>query len=457
MKKEPLVQICIVGVVIAAALFLLLRPGDDRRPKPEAGKSQPRTKLTAIGRMNLGSALPRKRVAIKPAAPDEGRPDPYEGLSTEQILSGFVVPTIKFEGVELPEALRLVRGLYSNYGGKNLKFRIEGKADGYPIDFETGGSLRSVLELLAGVGGYQLDIREGEVVFQPSGLPDDPIETVRLDVPPFSDFGKRSQIPEDPFGQPVTREIDPAVDTLARFGVRFDGESSGVEEDPETGDWLVTGSPAQAARARAVLEHLDTDSPTSGQQMLLSFKEIVDDDVDLGFESQTFADAKVLEDFDGLDSGMRSNQNIVTTIGQRARIEVVREVIYPTGVDANGMPTDFEIRNVGVMIEVEPALAGLDRIVLRGNVNYTTVGDQKLVSLFEDADGWAALPQDGTTPFREDDFRSHLTDFEGQLFDGNTTVFRAAEDNEINVNQFIHVQQIDASGQPLRDKPTPPD
>jgi hypothetical protein len=56
----------------------------------------------------------------------------------------------------------------------------------------------------------------------------------------------------------------------------------------------------------------------------------------------------------------------------------------------------------------------------------------------------------------EKDFRSHLTEFEGLVYDGNTAGFISAEDGESGVQQFITVRRIltDGSGAPLSAPPT---
>ena len=143
--------------------------------------------------------------------------------------------------------------------------------------------------------------------------------------------------------------------------------------------------------------------------------------------------------------------SIMTSSGQRAKVEIVRESIYPTEFDDQGMPVEFEVRNVGLTVEIEPELAGLDRVMLHGTVEHVTVGDQPLENLFENSTEWPVQSLDaaGVPTVREGDFKSHVAEFSGQLIDGDKTGFLAAEEDGTQVRQFIQVRRMGPDGTPL--------
>lgn len=63
-----------------------------------------------------------------------------------------------------------------------------------------------------------------------------------------------------------------------------------------------------------------------------------------------------------------SAPQVVTRSGQRAVIEIIREIKYPTAWEKDSygwVPTAFEVRNVGVTLEVEPSLAVQNVIALK--------------------------------------------------------------------------------------------
>ena len=49
------------------------------------------------------------------------------------------------------------------------------------------------------------------------------------------------------------------------------------------------------------------------------------------------------------------------------------------------------------------------------------------------------------------DFRTHATDFSGELYDGNTATVHAAEQDGVSVYQFITARRIRPDGTPLLD------
>ena len=67
-------------------------------------------------------------------------------------------------------------------------------------------------------------------------------------------------------------------------------------------------------------------------------------------------------------SAMLSSPRVTTKSGQRAVIEIIREIKYPTewekDAEKNGpwLPESFEVRNVGVTLEIEPTI-GLDKTI----------------------------------------------------------------------------------------------
>ncbi|MGI9241965.1 MAG: hypothetical protein ACR2RV_14275 [Verrucomicrobiales bacterium] len=450
------VGLVVVLLAVGGGLWLTAR-GPRHVDDPES--AHPGSKLTALkGMRGLGGG--GRKVEIKPVVRGEGAFDPYVEWETGEVLDHFAVPTIKFDGVMLEEALVSIRELYAAYGGHNLNFRVVGEGAGFPLEFESGGSLRAVLELMAGLGGFELNIEGREIVFTRKDDSDHRLDVLRIgnqigagaSVDPAGSEGGGAFAADSPFGEgdpspdrPMAT-IDP-IGLLVDYGIAFSG-GAGIEIDPETGDWLITQTPAQLGRIRAVHEAYANPSQLRAGQILISFENQMAAN-EIPFEAQTFADQAVFQeavgslDEDGSRAGV-SAPSIVTSNGQRAKVEIIREAIFPSEIDGAGEPTAFEARNVGLTVDVEPVLAGIDRVALVGTVEYVTVGDQSLENLFEDSGTWPLRSVVG-----EEDFHSHLVDFDGQLIDGNVTGFRAADDQESMIRQFITTRRLNPDGTPL--------
>ena len=77
----------------------------------------------------------------------------------------------------------------------------------------------------------------------------------------------------------------------------------------------------------------------------------------VGFTPDQYA--KALRTLSALKADFFSNPSVVTKSGQHAKVEIVRELRYPTEFDASKdepgkfVPTAFETRNVGVTLEVQ--------------------------------------------------------------------------------------------------------
>ena len=262
-------------LVVALVAFLSWKYSGsvEKGGAPGIASVQENSRLTAI-KKSLGSAMPRRKVEIKPAEPEEPAFDPYEAWETTKILDYFAVPTAKFEGVLMAEALQSIREIYAEYGGKNLEFRIEGGggADpGFPLEFETGGSLRAVLELVAGVGGYDLNVGDGEVALRRKLLDDDGLVQQRIESQ-FVGTAGSGPILDDPFGEPVTVKLEERVpaEIYEKYGIGF-ANGAGIEIEPETGDWMVTQTAAQLDRVRAVDSFNNDRRPLDTNQILMNF------------------------------------------------------------------------------------------------------------------------------------------------------------------------------------------
>lgn len=153
-----------------------------------------------------------------------------------------------------------------------------------------------------------------------------------------------------------------------------------------------------------------------------------------------------------LDATITQSPSVVTRSGQRAMIEVSREVVYATGQDEAGQPPDFDVRNVGLTIPVTAVAAGIGQIQLQGATELTGVADQSLDDIVS---GNRGIP-DSSSGFNEeisaDSFNVRATDFEGHIGDGNTTVILVAQEDGTSVYHLLFAQRIDPSGQPINSR-----
>jgi hypothetical protein len=122
-------------------------------------------KLSALSK-KLGSAVVPRKVKIEPREPEEREFDPYEEWTTEKILAHFGVPPGKFNGASMAEVVAYLEQVFVENGGRGIGFRIEGGA-GHPITCEFGNvTTRGLMELVAGLGGYDISVTDGEVVLR---------------------------------------------------------------------------------------------------------------------------------------------------------------------------------------------------------------------------------------------------------------------------------------------------
>lgn len=134
---------------------------------------------------------------------------------------------------------------------------------------------------------------------------------------------------------------------------------------------------AMEKQLRIEVEWFETDSET--------YEELINDDDAMRVDGRLSSDAGPFRD--SLMTLVRKNDAqlletavVVARSGQRAKVESIAEVIYPTEYDPGGKiispedsdvtlvtslptPTAFETRNVGVTLEVDPVLGADERVV----------------------------------------------------------------------------------------------
>ena len=432
------------AMLVVAIMWI---PSWDRDPAGSAAATPGtgnRGKLTAI-RSYTGKYVSGRRVSIKPASPaDEKRElDPYESWPTEKILANFGILAGRFTGESVPEAIEFLRRAYEENGGENVEFRVEG-GGGYPLKFEYGNiSAKGLMELVAGLGGYSLEIGDREVAFRrrPMGSPG--FQEMRLESTPFESLFSR---PDDPFGE--TEEelaISPAavVDILAGFGIEL--EQGHLSRDPSTGQLLFSGSADLNDRLLALYRHL-SDPPDLGQ-IHISGKSISLSDGDpIGDQSLRDEEYQttILELSQRRGASVLSLPSLTVPIGQSAKSEVLSEVMYPGEGGEVGEFPRIETASVGHSVEIRASVVGLDRIALEGHVDLFTTADQSLGDLVE-----GRMVFGEGLRWTQDDFRTMETAFEGLLLDGDTAGFVSAEEGSESIQQFLSVRRMDSDGLPL--------
>jgi len=390
-------------------------------------------------------------VKIVPAEPEEQEFDPYEAWGTEKILTHFGVPPGEFKGETVAEAVAFLREIYAEHGGRNINFRIVGQG-GYPLTFGYGNtSAQGLMEMVAGMGGYDLEIGEGEVVFRRKQSSGPSLQTMRLEGGKFveilSHMGAEKN--EDPFGQPAAqslaaRSLTALPNFFSEYGIEMT-ERVTTGFDQVTGDLVITNTGDQNDRILAAYRFM-LDERTLGQVRIDGMSVGMSEGGTL--ETQSFNNADLhaaLQELSQMSGASQTSvPSIVTVRGQRANIQVIREVIYPTSIGSAGTPTAYDFANVGISMEVEPVLLlGLDRIELEGHVELVTIGDHTLHDVLRES------PIPAVHQWREEDIRTMRTEFGGIIGDGNTATFVGAEEGTDALQQFITVTRIRPDGQIL--------
>ena len=434
-------------MVLICLLAIFWRGGRPREPSATVSvgdPSEPR-RLSAISK-NLDPGVLSRKVKIEPGDPEERESDPYEEWSTEKILAHFGVPPGKFDGASLQEVVAYLEQVFEENGGRGIGFRIEGSG-GHPITCEFGNvSVQSLMDLVSGLGGYDVSAADGEVVFRrklPAAAAG--VQTVRLEAGIWQrlagiDSSADAEIAGDAW-------IGIAEALQAEYGIGFgSGSEAGVDLDPETGQVLVTNSLEESHRLLAIHQFLGEGPGTLQVQVSSKGVSVGADPTEL--PAVTYSEPEYQTEIRRLSqaSGVSliSIPGVVTRGGQAARVMTGREVVYPTGWDG-GEPTQFETKITGFSMDVVTTVLGLDRVELVGKLDHTLVGEQ---NLNEFIGGGYKSKVEGTVN-GEKDFHTHLTEFEGLIQDGNTAGFIAAEDDGSGVQQFITVRRILSDGTPL--------
>ena len=442
--------IAATGLALLYILLLWNRGGDDP-VVPERTNAEPRKAVTALTAVGNPSALTRRTVVIEPAEPPEREFDLYEEWDTQKILGHFMVASGEFRGETMADAVSVFAELFAQHGGRKVEFFYDAAAlaTGHPLEFEYGNiSMRSLMELAAGLAGFEMEMADGSVTFTPipPSADDNTLLTLAFDVP----TGFTGDLARDlNRGNPFVENPGEAMASLkdfANWGIYLEDDAGKVIHDPKNNSLAVELTPPELARAEAVVNHLVNGGSTT--QIVLSQK-IITTEGQLPFDPQTYAtDAAFQVAMRALAQEKRidllSSPTVVTRPGQRAMVEIGREVAYLTEA-ANGEPAHVQTRMVGTKLPITPILTGLDRVQLEGAAEFTALGNQTLKSTIGSSvgGGTEALTGDPNS------FRIHATDFSGDLFDGNTATVHAAEENGVSVYQFITARRINPNGTPL--------
>lgn len=442
--------IAAAGLALLCILLLWKRGGDDPT-MPERTNAEPRKAVTALTAVGSPSALTRRTAVIEPAEPPEREFNPYEEWDTLKVLEQFMVPPGEFRGKTMADAVSAFAELFAQHGGRKVEFFYDAAAlaTGYPLEFEYGNiSMRSLMELTAGLAGFEMEMAEGSVSFTPipPSADDNTLLTLAFDVP----TGFTGDLARDlNRGNPFVENPGEAMASLkdfANWGIYLDDDVGKVIHDPKNNSLAVELTPPELARAEAVVNHLVNGGSTT--QIVLSQK-LITTEGGLHFDPQTYANdaayqiaIRAMEQREGVD--VLSSPTVVTRPGQRAMVEIGREVAYLTEA-ADGGPAHVQKRMVGTKLPITPILTGLDRVQLEGAAEFTTLGNQTLKATI------GTSPDGRPEPLAGDpnSFRTHTTDFSGDLFDGNTATVHAAEENGVSVYQFITARRINPDGTPL--------
>lgn len=451
-RPTSIAAAAVLLIVIAA----MLRPRGDSDSDAVSATAPPGrgARLTALQKSSLVSAMPRRKAKLEPAEAEAGQFDPYEEWDYSRILGEFMVPPMRIESADIGGVLRELRKTFAEHSGGRL-LRIEARAapsgepgKGFAFDY-AGGNLKQLLELVAAIGGYEVMIGEGEVtlVGREPNTSNAVVSNVYRVPPDFGIFYSKAQ---DPFAAPPVRTNEPRA-AIEAFGIEV-SEDVEFEFDPATATCAVSGPAGEVERIERLIR---AGVQVASQEQIHLVHKLVTVRDGGSIEPGTFAAGGAdFQDTLGeliadLDATITQSPSVVTRSGQRAMIEVSREVVYPTGQDEAGQPADFEVRNVGLTIPVTPVAAGIGQIQLQGATELTGVAGQSL----DDIVSGSREISDSHSSFDEeisaDSFKLHATDFEGHIGDGNTTIILVAQEGGTSVYHILFAQRIDPSGQAI--------
>ncbi len=441
--------------LLLAAILLTRRDARDP-PGREAEPAAPRGPLSALTGSLGDPGVVRREAAIAPEESPGREFDPYQEWGTQKVLEHFMIRPGEIEVATLGEAVEFLRETYRETGGRNVTFRIEGSPDaGFPVKAQwKNTSYRRLLDLLAGLGGYEIDVGDREVILRPRPPATGDADLAELSLP---DLPKHLLAQTDPFGLTPVAELSPngAAELLDLYGLGPDDPDGAIAIDPETGAWTLTGTGAQLARVETLSRHLGS---TASAQVRVNQRIVLSEDGPV-VDPQTFPDdAAFGEAFREILEGevdMFGTPSVIVGAGQPAAVEVIREFIYPTAFDAAGSPSAFEMQPVGGQIPITLTVVGLDKVELSGHIQITSLVNQSIPELLGDNPFGAGVAKgvaDGQLQILERGpgaFRSQVTEYSGALLDGNTAVLAAAEEGDTVVHQFIGARRILPDGSPL--------
>lgn len=304
-------------------------------------------------------------------------------------------------------------------------------------------NLYDALKLVCDVTGMKFRIRDGIVWIVPEGEPEDDLTTRVYPVLPSLCDGVH--VAGDSHVDDRNRQVQEWKAFFAQMGVNWpDGSSVNYVES--TGLLRVTNTPENLEVFEQVLENLNVcPSMVEVDVQLCAFP--TEDLEKLRLSGDVSVAALTALRQQGRAKPVAS-ATVLTKSGQEAVMKSVREILYPTelGIDGGAgalTPCNFEMREVGMMLQVVPEIGSLERsqINVMLNPRWVTL-DRWETYPADQAAGWAHK----TLPFRQPVFGVTSFQTQASVKDGGTVLLGSSSTPDgkwVHVG-FLTVRRVDA-------------
>ena len=374
----------------------------------------------------------------------------------------FFIPEFAIDGATPNQVMDAISAAFTQYRGNEggvvpIKFEADAAdfADTNPISFATRGkSVWDLLQMLAALSNGTIEIDGTSIKLLPFAEQqgDQEIVTRTFSVPPdfrqgLGDFvfGSDSQPAiDDPFGDsPATQTSTASIEeSLHALGLNSD-ESLRLGFDESTSQLTVRSSVSQQRRMDQLIDALSSNGMPqvymTTKLIQLPGDQFTEDTLIPAPEYQELIRDYMTEN----EVELSSAPSIVTRSGQRAKVEIVRELIMPDSEQQG----EFIQHQIGLILEVDPVLEGeevratgsLDIRLPPGTTELATglLTDTLQGNFVEDFD------ENGTVT-------SFETEFDALIHDGMTACLRCEGSNDSTETlAFITLQLLDPAGKPI--------
>lgn len=288
-------------------------------------------------------------------------------------LREFMLPALAIEGLTLDAALRKLMAAYDDACRKSgemplpLSFAIPLGTSRKVSVHLPAGNFKSSVQLLAALSGMKASRKDLEYRFEPMANERKSVKR-NLQVPPnFQEaLNEMTGVPPSlPFSSQDSPAPKPIRDCLGEL-VDLD-PSTRVSLGPSGELKLETTCSADAALIGDLARTLSEVVPMQlkGEAKIVELP-VGSDWAPPDGSQMTDAEIEILMRKSAQTQGaeLRTLPSVTSRNGQKATIEIVREVIYPTDESRN----EFETRNVGQVLEMQANLLGFGHEV---DLNYT--------------------------------------------------------------------------------------